>query len=67
MDNNNDNTTVWAGVKDSNIGFARQQNTLNGQGYANLTSFNAENVSGISFLDDSNDTSASASAPQQQG
>lgn len=46
--------TVWAGAKDNTVGFARQENTLNEQGYINPQSFTVSgDIDGIQFLDSS--------------
>jgi hypothetical protein len=54
--------TIWAGVKDNNIGFAHNATTLETQGYNNALSFDVNgSIDGVSFLD------ASESSQTSQG
>lgn len=61
------NKTIWAGAKDNNVAFARNQNSLTSQGYNNPTSFTVSgDVNGLHLIDEEQTQTQSQAQAQPQ-
>lgn len=59
------NKTIWTGAKDNHVAFARNENSLQSQGFENRQSFTVNgDVSGLTLIDEEQSQQSQSGSPQ---